>query len=104
MAKHYRRQLNDELYSVAQTSDGGYILGGTSKSIISGDKTEGHLAQDMGSKDYFGRESKNVEADIDVFNKQLTVVITGYQIGYSVTEGSDKMEKGIEIDYAITNF
>ena len=37
---------DDELYSVHQTVDGGYILGGTSKSIISGDKTEGHQAQD----------------------------------------------------------
>ena len=47
---------DDELYSVAQTSDGGYILGGTSKSIISGDKTEGHLAQDywVVKLDYFG--------------------------------------------------
>ena len=30
----------DELYSVRQTSDGGYILGGRSYSGISGDKTE----------------------------------------------------------------
>ncbi len=30
----------DELYSLEQTSDGGYILGGRSKSSISGDKTE----------------------------------------------------------------
>ena len=31
---------NDYLYSIAQTSNGGYILGGTSASNISGDKTE----------------------------------------------------------------
>ncbi|HRA58293.1 MAG TPA: T9SS type A sorting domain-containing protein [Bacteroidia bacterium] len=30
----------DELYSIQQTSDGGYILGGRSNSDISGDKTE----------------------------------------------------------------
>jgi hypothetical protein len=32
--------LDDELYSVKQTFDGGYILGGYSNSNISGDKTE----------------------------------------------------------------
>lgn len=37
---------DDMLNSAQQTSDGGYILGGTSKSIISGDKTETHSAQD----------------------------------------------------------
>jgi hypothetical protein len=31
---------SDELYSLQQTSDGGYILGGSSASPISGDKTE----------------------------------------------------------------
>ncbi|HNR21258.1 MAG TPA: T9SS type A sorting domain-containing protein, partial [Bacteroidia bacterium] len=31
---------NDELYSIQQTADGGYILGGQSESNISGDKTE----------------------------------------------------------------
>ena len=30
----------DELYSIQQTADGGYILGGSSRSNISGDKTE----------------------------------------------------------------
>ncbi|MFC5269460.1 T9SS type A sorting domain-containing protein [Adhaeribacter terreus] len=30
----------DELYALRQTADGGYILGGTSKSAISGDKTQ----------------------------------------------------------------
>ena len=31
---------HDELYSIQQTADGGYILGGSSRSNISGDKTE----------------------------------------------------------------
>jgi hypothetical protein len=33
----------DELYSVIQTSDGGYLLGGTSESDAGGDKTENSL-------------------------------------------------------------
>jgi hypothetical protein len=33
----------DELWSIEQTSDGGYILGGFSSSPVSGDKTEGNL-------------------------------------------------------------
>jgi hypothetical protein len=36
----------DELYSVRQTSDGGYILGGYSRSNISGDKTENSKGYD----------------------------------------------------------
>jgi hypothetical protein len=40
---------DDRLYSLAQTSDGGYILGGYSDSNISGDKTENCL----GSTDYW---------------------------------------------------
>ncbi|MFI5219319.1 MAG: hypothetical protein ACHQNT_07495, partial [Bacteroidia bacterium] len=39
----------DYLYSISQTSDGGYILGGDSKSNISGDKTE----DSNGSYDYW---------------------------------------------------
>ena len=40
---------DDELYSIKQTADGGYILGGTSYSPISGDKTE----NSMGINDYW---------------------------------------------------
>ncbi len=36
----------DELRSIQQTTDGGYILGGTSNSTISGDKTENGLGYD----------------------------------------------------------
>jgi len=39
----------DQLFSIQQTSDGGYILGGSSHSGISGDKTEGSL----GGSDYW---------------------------------------------------
>jgi hypothetical protein len=40
---------DDYLSSIKQTSDGGYILGGYSKSIISGDKIE----NSMGLHDYW---------------------------------------------------
>ena len=33
----------DDLYSIEQTADGGYILGGFSSSPLSGDKTEGFI-------------------------------------------------------------
>ena len=33
----------DDLYSIEQTADGGYILGGFSSSPLSGDKTEGYI-------------------------------------------------------------
>ena len=39
----------DELYSLQQTSDGGYILGGSSDSGVSGDKSQGT----KGGKDYW---------------------------------------------------
>ncbi|MBZ0328526.1 MAG: T9SS type A sorting domain-containing protein [Altibacter sp.] len=41
--------LDDHLYSISQTSDGGYILGGISNSNISGDKSENA----MGIMDYW---------------------------------------------------
>jgi hypothetical protein len=40
---------NDNLYSMQQTNDGGYILGGSSWSLISGDKTE----TSWGGEDYW---------------------------------------------------
>ncbi|MBK9456423.1 MAG: hypothetical protein IPO24_12980 [Bacteroidetes bacterium] len=39
----------DRLYSIDETSDGGFILGGTSSSVISGDKTEPKI----GENDYW---------------------------------------------------
>jgi hypothetical protein len=40
----------DYIYSIQQTSDGGYIVGGTSNSGVSGDKTENCIS---GSNDYW---------------------------------------------------
>jgi hypothetical protein len=42
----------DELYSIQQTTDGGYILGGFSESYISGDKTENFIGG-SGGRDYW---------------------------------------------------
>ncbi len=42
-------ESTEYLYSVQQTSDGGYILGGLSKSGISGEKTEANI----GDSDYW---------------------------------------------------
>ena len=41
--------LNEELNSISQTIDGGYICGGWSESTISGDKTE----NSQGNSDYW---------------------------------------------------
>ncbi|MBL0095589.1 MAG: hypothetical protein IPP46_03150 [Bacteroidetes bacterium] len=49
MAEYDWGSWNDELYSVQKTSDGGYILGGTSNSNFSGDKTE----NSRGGNDYW---------------------------------------------------
>ena len=45
--------LDDELNSVQQTSDGGYILGGWSYSNISGDKTENNRDATLSTYDYW---------------------------------------------------
>jgi hypothetical protein len=45
--------LDDELNSVQQTSDGGYILGGWSYSNISGDKTENNRDTTLSTYDYW---------------------------------------------------
>jgi len=44
---------NDELYTVVQTSDGGYILGGSSESNTSGDKTEDNCGPFTYFNDYW---------------------------------------------------
>ncbi len=47
--KTFGGNSNDYLYSLQQTTDGGYILGGYSSSVIGGDKTE----KNRGSYDYW---------------------------------------------------
>ncbi|MBL0140484.1 MAG: hypothetical protein IPP86_18460 [Bacteroidetes bacterium] len=49
MAKFHWRIEFEDLYNVPETFDGGYILGGMSKSGISGDKTEDR----HGNSDYW---------------------------------------------------
>ncbi|MFI5173018.1 MAG: MopE-related protein, partial [Chitinophagales bacterium] len=44
---------NETLYSVTQTTDGGYIIGGTSYSGISGDKTEANVSGGTLTSDYW---------------------------------------------------
>ncbi|MBK9319041.1 MAG: T9SS type A sorting domain-containing protein [Bacteroidetes bacterium] len=44
---------NDELISIDQTADGGYALGGYSKSFISGDKSENSLMQSIPRYDFW---------------------------------------------------
>ncbi|MBK7965376.1 MAG: T9SS type A sorting domain-containing protein [Bacteroidetes bacterium] len=45
MAEYYWGSASDDLNSIMQTTDGGYILGGSSASNISGDKTENSNGQ-----------------------------------------------------------
>ena len=47
--KTFGGTLHDNLYSIKQTNDGGYILGGTSRSGISGDKS----VQSKGEDDFW---------------------------------------------------
>lgn len=51
--KRYGGSLVDELYSLQQTSDGGYILGGASFSDISGDKTKHNWDSTFHTPDYW---------------------------------------------------
>lgn len=73
---------NDQLYSIEQTSDKGYILGGLSWSDITGDKTEGI----SGSCDYWIIKTDSLG------NIQWQNAITGYGSDnlYSIEETSDR--------------
>jgi hypothetical protein len=73
--------LNDELYSIQQTSDGGYILGGYSESDISGDKTQHR----NGNSDYW-------VVKLDTAGKiqwQQTIGHNYFDYLYSVQQTSD---------------
>ncbi len=62
--KRFGGTFDDILYALQQTNDGGYILGGTSNSGISGDKT-----QDNWDTTYFQRDGWIVKID-SLGNKQ----------------------------------
>ncbi|MBK9046819.1 MAG: T9SS type A sorting domain-containing protein [Bacteroidetes bacterium] len=92
----------DELHSIAQTSDGGYILGGWSKSNISGDKTE----NSNGFADYWIVKTDslgNIQWDNSIggdAGDALTSIVQtadgGYILGGWSTSGisGDKTENG----------
>jgi hypothetical protein len=72
---------NDYLYSIQQTSDGGYILGGYSESVISGDKTENR----QGNGDYWVLKldtAGNIQW-------QKTIGGNNYDYLYSIQQTSD---------------
>ncbi|HKR06808.1 MAG TPA: T9SS type A sorting domain-containing protein [Bacteroidia bacterium] len=96
----------DELYSIQQTSDGGYILGGLSSSNISGDKTE----NSNGGLDYWIVKTDSVGntqwqnsiggSDRDAFRSIQQTANGGYILcGWSRSNISgDKMESSIGFD------
>jgi len=51
--KRFGGSNEDDLYSVTQTRDGGYILGGSSYSLIGGDKTQTNWDAGGGTCDYW---------------------------------------------------
>jgi hypothetical protein len=72
---------NEYLYSIQQTSDGGYVLGGYSESIISGDKTENR----KGNGDYW-------VVKLDTAGNiqwQKTIGENNYDYLYSIQQTSD---------------
>lgn len=71
----------DDLRSIKQTSDGGYILGGSSNSNLSGDKTEGSL----GEEDYWVIKLDN----LGNIQWQNTIGGNSYDYLYSVEQTSD---------------
>ena len=73
--------LTDELWSIQQTSDGGYILGGASASNISGDKTD----TSRGGADYWVVKLDTVGA----IQWQNTIGGSVFDILYSIQQTSD---------------
>ncbi|MBK7969764.1 MAG: hypothetical protein IPK08_12930 [Bacteroidetes bacterium] len=78
---------NDWLNSIAKTADGGYILGGTSRSNISGDKTE----NSNGIEDYWIVKTDSIGnikwqntiggVGVDAFRSVIQTVDMGYLLG-----------------------
>src|SRR6185436_1320229 len=100
----------EEFYSIQQTTDGGYILGGQSASNISGDKTE----DEVGGGDYWLVKidaSGNIEwqntiggGDFDVLTSVHQTSDFGYILGGSSTSNisGDKNENSMGVwDYWI---
>jgi Secretion system C-terminal sorting domain len=105
--------LDDQLHSLNQTNDGGYILGGFSDSGISGDKTENQI----GDKDYWIVKTDslgNIQwqntiggSDIDVINSVIQCDDYGYLVAGSSRSdiSDDKIENNIGFyDYWIVKF
>ncbi|MBK6729893.1 MAG: T9SS type A sorting domain-containing protein [Bacteroidetes bacterium] len=97
----------DELFSIAQTYDGGYILGGFSTSDISADKTESNY----GMQDYWVVKidaSGNIEWQNNIggiYSDRLECITQTHDGGYFVVSGSwssasgDKIEDAMDWDY-----
>lgn len=101
---------NDQLYNVQPTSDGGYILAGTSDSEISGDKTEARV----GNTDYWVikiDEDGNIVWQNDIGGVMFENLYSAYEtadggfiLGGTSTSGisGDKTENNIgNVDYWI---
>ncbi|HKR07056.1 MAG TPA: T9SS type A sorting domain-containing protein [Bacteroidia bacterium] len=92
--KRFGGIANEELYSLKQTTDGGYILGGYSYSDISGDKTQPSQGQDdywMVKTDAFGIKQWDKRFGGAGYDEAYTIEQTtdsGYIMGGYTTMGS----------------
>jgi hypothetical protein len=91
----------DDLYAVVQTSDGGYLLGGSSNSDISGDKTE----DSEGSDDYWvlkllpdvcnecevpsALDATNITMNSAKLNWNEVAGIQGYKVRYKISDSPE---------------
>ena len=99
--------MDDNLYSVIQTADGGYLLGGTSNSDLSGDKSEAS----QGESDYWVLkldESGNIQwqntiggSSLDELYAVIQTTDGGYLLEGSSSSGisGDKSEANQNSDY-----